>query len=341
MTVECGRIARVALAVGFALYPVRCTQAAPQPASPADTSATIQAAQRQFDAGDYSAAITTLQQATSQGTPSAEVYFWLARSYYEVHDYDSAIAQAGKAVSLDPKNSVYHMWLGRTYGGKADRENSFSAARKVKKEFEDAVQLDPSNIAARRDLEEYCLDAPWIVGGSKDEALEQVSGIAALDPVEGHLARALYDFSALKRPDLAESEYRQVLDAKPKRIEPYLEVANFYWRENRPADLDATIQAAGQASPGDLRLSYFRGVVGVLQNTNLAGAEKSLKLYLASTPERSDWPSHAAAREWLGRLYELQGKRLEAAEQYRAALQLDPKNKEARDRLAKLGETSP
>ena len=66
-------------------------------------------------------------------------------------------------------------------------------AKKVKSEFKEAVQLDPSNIAARRDLEEYCLDAPWIAGGSKDEALEQVNAIAAIDPVAGHMARALYD----------------------------------------------------------------------------------------------------------------------------------------------------
>ena len=34
---------------------------------------------------------------------------------------------------------------------------------------------------------------PWIVGGSKDEALEQVNAIAGVDPIAGHLARADYD----------------------------------------------------------------------------------------------------------------------------------------------------
>jgi tetratricopeptide (TPR) repeat protein len=74
----------------------------------------------------------------------------------------------------------------------------------------------------------------------------------------------------------------------------------------------------------------------VLANNNLADAEKDLKAYLASTPERSDWPSHASARDWLGRLYEAQGKRSEAAEQYRAALQLDPDRKETKARLQNL-----
>jgi len=72
----------------------------------------------------------------------------------------------------------------------------------------------------------------------------------------------------------------------------------------------------------------------------LPRAEEYLKSYLASTPDRSDWPSHAAAREWLGRLYEAEGKNVEAAEQYRAALQLDPGRKEARARLKHLEKKS-
>jgi tetratricopeptide (TPR) repeat protein len=305
-------------------------------ASPADASAPIQTAQHQFNAGNYASAISTLQAAIAQNPSSAEVYYWLGRSYYEMNDYDNAVTQAEKSVSLDPKNSLYHEWLGQAYGGKADRDRSFSLAKKVKKEFQTAVSLDPSNVAARRDLEQFCLDAPWIVGGSKDEAEEQVNAIAAIDPVQGHLARAVYDREALKKPEEAEAELRSVLSAKPAKIEPYLEVADYFETANKPSEMSAAIQAAAAVSPNDPRLEYYRGVAAVLSNTNLPGAEQDLKSYLASAPDRSDWPSHAAAREWLGRLYEVQGKRAQAAEQYRAALQLEPKNKEAQARLEKL-----
>jgi tetratricopeptide (TPR) repeat protein len=304
--------------------------------SSADAAATVQTAQRQFNAGNYSGAISTLQAAISLNSTNAEAYYWLGRSYYEIRDYDNAITAAEKSVALDAKNSAYHDWLGRIYGGKADRDRSFSYARKVKKEFEEAVQLNPSNIAARRDLEEYMVQAPWVVGGNKDEAAKQIDAIAAVDPVEGHLARALYDLEGSKKTDLAEKEYREVLASKPAKIDPYFEVIAFFQKQNKPADMLAAIQAAAQVSPNDPRLAYARGVASVLANNNLADAEKNLKSYLASTPDRSDWPSHAAAREWLGRLYESQGKRSEAAEQYRAALQLDPANKEAKSRLENL-----
>jgi tetratricopeptide (TPR) repeat protein len=330
-----GRSSSAAAAVSLAAG-LLFTVFAPARAATGDVSSQIQAAQRQFNAGNYAAAISTLQSAVSQNPSSAEAYYWLGRNYYEISDYDSAVAQAEKSVSLDPKNSLYHQWLGRAYGDKADRDHSFSLAKRVKKEFQEAVHLNPSNVEARRDLEEYCLDAPWIVGGSKDEALEQANAIAALDPVEGHLARALYDREGMKKPDEAENEMRLVLAAKPKKVEPYFEVAIFFQSQNKPADMSAAIQAAAEASPNDPRLAYFRGVAAVLLNTGLPNAERDLKSYLASTPNRSEWPPHAAAREWLGRLYEAQGKRAEAAEQYRAALQLDPKRKESKTRLAKL-----
>jgi len=302
----------------------------------ADAASAIQSAQRQMNAGNYAAAISTLQAAVPGNPSSGELFYWLGRAYYEVKDWDSAVAQGEKSIAIDPRNSLYHDWLGREYGGKADRDHSFSDAKKVKSEFKQAVALDPSNIAARRDLEEYCLDAPWIAGGSKDEALDQVKGIAAVDPIAGHLAQALYNREGLKNNDETDAELKQVLAARPKTLDPYFEVADFYRQLNKPADMIVALDAAAHISSSDPRLAYYRGVAGVLANANLSDSERDLKSYLASTPDRSDWPSHAGAREWLGRLYELQGKRADAAEQYREALQLEPKRKEAKSRLEKL-----
>ena len=301
-----------------------------------DAAASLQTATRQYNSGNYSGAVSTLQLAVIANPNNAELVYWLGRSYYELRDYDNAITNGEKSVQLDSKNSDYHLWLGRAYGGKADREHSFFLAKKVKKEFEDAVATNPSNIAARRDLEEFDIDAPWVVGGNKDEAKAQVEGIAKLDPIEGHLARAVYNAQVLKKQDQAASEYQQALALKPNKVEPYLEAASYYIKQNQPAELKAAIAGAAAVNPNDPRLAYFRGVFGVLSTVDPSHSEQDLKSYLASTPERSDWPSHASARDWLGRLYEAQGKRAEAAEQYRAALQLDPTRKETKSRLEHL-----
>lgn len=301
-----------------------------------DVSGLVDTARQLFDRGRYSAAITALQSAQSQNPASADTYYWMGRTFFEIQDYNSAIAQFQKAISLNGNVSAYHQWLGRAYGDKADKERSFFVARRAKGQFEKAVKLDPSNVAARRDLADYCMQAPWIVGGNKDQAVAQIKAIAAIDPVEAHLARAEYNMTVLKSPAKAENEYRQALAANPERVEPYLEAAAFFGRQHKLEDMKTTIDAVAQLHPDDPRVMFYRAMYSVLSTTNLGSAEEELKSYLASTPPRSDWPSHSAARDWLGRLYEAQGNGVKAAEQYRAALQLNPQNQDAQRRLKRL-----
>ncbi len=221
----------------------------------------LNAAQSQFEAGAYSSAITTLRTIIAQNPNKADVHYWMGRAYYELHDYDSAIRHGKRYTQLDKRNSLYHQWLGRAYGGKAGRERSLFVALKVQREFEKAVRLNPSNISARRDLQEFYMAAPWIIDGS-DKAREMVDAISAIDAVEGHLARAQLYLKDLKKPDLAENEYILVLDAEPSRLEPYLEIAAFLsgpkkWRchgGNNPKG-----RTGGSLGPPARLLSWSRG----------------------------------------------------------------------------------
>jgi len=85
-----------ALLVGFELPSSPVVFAA---GFPPDASAAIQSAQHQFNSGNYAAAIKTLQGAASQNPNSAEVQYWLGRSYYEFRDYDNEITASEKSVS--------------------------------------------------------------------------------------------------------------------------------------------------------------------------------------------------------------------------------------------------
>jgi len=310
------------------------------PASAADDAADLRSAKESFDAGDYASARKTLQAAIEKSAADPEIHFWLGRSSYELFDFNSAAASFERAILLQPKSSLYHEWLGQAYSEKADREHSLSLARKTKKEFQSAVQLDPSNVSARRDLAEFDMDAPWIAGGNKDDARKQVEAIAALDPVEGSLARAQYVFQVEKKPAQAEEIYRQLLQQKPQRIQPYFEIARFFQGHGRPADLELAIQGAAAIDASDQRLEYFRGVALFLEGKDLPGAERFFSQYVGAAPQRSDWPFHADALEWLGRTLEAEGKRAEAIAQYREALRLEPKRKIAREHLNKLEKTS-
>jgi tetratricopeptide (TPR) repeat protein len=93
---------------------------------------------------------------------------------------------------------------------------------------------------------------------------------------------------------------------------------------------------AERVDPEDRRLKFYRGVLLVMKGKQAPEAEILLKSYLATVPENSDLPPHSAAQEWLGKLYESQGRFSEAAEEYRRSLLLDPHNKAVAEDLKRV-----
>jgi tetratricopeptide (TPR) repeat protein len=299
----------------------------PCPARPAIAS--------ELDAGKYAEAASVLEAEVGRNPNNAQTTLWLARSFMGLADYDRAVTYAERAVQLSPDCSESHYWLARSYAMKADTTRSFWLARKARIEYQSAVRLDADNLDARRDLMEFYLQAPWILGGSKEKAWGQVEAIASRSATEGDLARAIY-WRDLNQPELASREYRKVLEAKPRQAEAYFQVADFYEADGRPVELEAAVRAVSLIAPRDPRLDYYSAVSCVMRRQDLASAEQNLKGYLAKTPPRDDFPSHASARSWLGRIYEIRGEKQLAIEEYRAALDLSPDNQSARDALRRL-----
>ena len=288
-----------------------------------------------LDAGQYGKVAAALQQELAQNPNNAQATLWLARSFLDMGNYAQAVNFAERAVQLSPDCSESHFWLARSYGMKADMDRSFWLARKARLEYETAVNLDPNNLPARRDLMEFYLQAPWILGGSKDKAWAQVQEIATRNPTEGDLARAIY-WRDLDRPELADKEYRKVLEAKPQQAGDYFEIADFYQANKKPVEVEAAVRAVSLIVPNDPRIDYYTAVANVMKRQDLSNAERDLKLYLAKTPQRDDFPPHAAAHDWLGRIYEMWGKKELAIEQYRSALRLSPDNQPAQNALKRL-----
>ena len=294
----------------------------------------------QFERGDYRAAIAILSSAIDANPRDAQLWHWRSRCYLELREYAHAVADGERAVADRAGDSEYRRWLGHAYGGEAQEKRSFSMARKVRTAFEESVRLDPSNLAARRDLMEFYVEAPWIVGGDKRKALEQVEAIAHADAVAGHLARAIF-WIRTNRRDAAEAEYQHVLDERPNRIEPYLEVADYHESRDDAGRFASVVEQAARVAPADIRLIYYRGVALVLANRNLTEGERLLHNYLETAANRSDLPSHADAHTWLGRLNERRGDVRAAADEYQAALVLDPDSKNAREALQRLKRVMP
>ena len=265
----------------------------------AGTAGAGEAARAEFEAGNYSAALKTLNGGLSQAPQDALLHYWSLRAYYELRDFERAVTSGESAVKLEPQNSEYSRWLGRAYGARAEQSHSFFLARKVKQAFEAAVHLAPTSVAARRDLMQYLAEAPWIVGGDKQKAREQIDAISKIDPVQGHLARGAY-FATDKKWTLAEAEYAAVLSQQPPRIDIYMEIADFFADRKDAPQIDRLLEAARRIDPKDPRIDYFSAVSFILRRNELPTAEKLLRAYIAKVPQRSDYPSHSSAQEWLG-----------------------------------------
>jgi tetratricopeptide (TPR) repeat protein len=268
------------------------------PAAGAGENQAVQMAQSQFEAGNYDEAVRILDTAAARNPDDAAIYYWLLRSHYEEGNYDEAIASGERAVKASPQSAEYQRWLGRAYGAKAEQSHSFFLARKVKKAFEAAVNLDPRNIPARRDFMQYLVEAPWIVGGDKEKAQQQIDIIAKQDPLQGSLARASF-FSAEKNWKEAAAEYQAVVDQRPDNIEAYMEAAEFFADRKDISNLDHVLGLAQAAHTRDARMDFYRAVVLILRRSNQPAAESLLRSYLANVPQRSDYPSHKSALTWL------------------------------------------
>lgn len=292
-------------------------------------------AQRDYNAGRYNRAVDMLTRAVTNSPDDASLQFLLGQSFYQLGEFPRAIASLEAAVQLAPNNSAYHDWLGKAYGRKAEGSIFLSAmswARKTHKEFEIAVQLNPNNFEAQRDLIRYEMNAPGIVGGGDEKALKHIEELEKIDSLQGELARG--EFLVTKREiTKADALFAKILESNTDRIGVYFEVGDYYRDRQNPEKMAKAIAAAERIDPNDRRLKYYRGVVLVLEGKKPNEAELLLKSYLATVPNNSDLPSHASSREWLGKLYEAQGQFSEAAQQYRISLSLDPHNKSVEEAM--------
>jgi tetratricopeptide (TPR) repeat protein len=273
--------------------------------------------------GRVDEAIATLQERISASPNNAEAQNLLCRAFFTLGEWDRGIAACQKAITFDPNNSRYHLWMGRIYGEKADKAGFLTAAglaRKVKSEFELAVQLNPKNIDARTDLAEFYLEAPGIVGGGRDKAEAQAQSLASLDPakahwVNGRLAEKKKDFSA------AENEYRAAIEASHGSANSWLNLAIFYRHIGRLDEMEAAIQHAASAQMDPTGAVMDAAELLIRTKRNAPESARLLRQYLASQSTVEQAPAFKA-HYLLGTVLEQQGNKQGAADEYRAALSL-------------------
>lgn len=302
----------------------------PVPLAIAQTAPAALNALNTLNQGRADDAVRLLRAQLAANPRDAYAHQLLCRVFYSEELADDAIAEcqaaAAAATTSGPETSIAQMWLGRAYGMKAASANpvtAFRLARKVVAAFQQAVALDPRNVAALSDLGEYYVAAPAIVGGGLDKAHQLAARMMPVSPTKAHRILAM---AAEKDSDLAtaESEFKLAVQAQQSpasSVAAWVDLAAFYQRQHR---IDPCVSAVETAVRLDR--AHDASLVDAASILTDAGrspdlARRLLLLYLAS-PAKSDAAPAARVHLQLGNLLRNSGDLPAARQEYQAALNL-------------------
>jgi tetratricopeptide (TPR) repeat protein len=287
----------------------------------------LQPVQADLTLGKADDAIARLNSSLTANPGDAEAHNLLCRVYYQEERWDDSIRECETAAKLVPMDSEYHLWLGRAYGEKADSIHSIKAyglAKKVRDEFERAVQLDGSNVDALSDLGEFYTAAPGIVGGGKKKAQGVVQVLEQHEPVQAHQLKgrlAEKDKNYL----LAETEFKAAVSASNQSADAWMTLASYYTRR-RQWDPMLVALHAGIDADGRAARPHGPALVDAADILSRSGQEPQLsiqllRLYLESPNKSAESPAFQVHAQ-LGRLLEQQGDHEGARQQGEAAAEL-------------------
>lgn len=287
-----------------------------------------------IEAGHWKRARALVEPRLREAPEDPEANFLLSQIRNAFGDHSSPPGLAEKAVRLNGRVARYHRQLAEVQGVMAQHAGVFQQvglARRFRKEIDVALELDPRDAQAMRDLLEFYLLAPGLIGGDSKKAEAMARQIAAVNPAEGFLAEArIAEFH--KDGARTEAMLRAATEVRPISYKALMELAQYYLqsgkRNDRAAEalaknalavdkgrsgaycvlasvyagredwtsLEAILAAAAREVPDDFA-PYYRAAERLLSDGREATrADRYLRIYLGQEAEGG--PESPAAREF-------------------------------------------
>jgi tetratricopeptide (TPR) repeat protein len=287
---------------------------------------TLDRAKQLFEAAKYAEAKTELLALHRADDRNPAVAYYLGRIATIQNESDEAIKYFERAVKLEEGNALYHAWLGNAIREVTPRSSKLRMpfnARRMKKEWERAVALDPNQIEARYGLVQFYAYAPGVMGGDIAKAREQVAEIAKRNAMRGAIARGI--LADIEKNAVAEeAAYREAIAAAPDSAPGYFALGGMFARAGKAPEAFATLDQYAKRRPNDRHALYEAGRFAGTTGQQLDRGEAALKQYLASPPADVDVAHTAGAHYWLGQIAEKRGQKDAARDHYRVALRINP-----------------
>jgi tetratricopeptide (TPR) repeat protein len=275
-----------------------------------------QEAETLIEAGHWKRARALVEQRLHDAPDDPNATFLWSQIRNAFGDRSSPLPLAEKAVRLAPGVARYHRQLAEVLGVTAQHANVFQQAllaRRFRKEIDTALQLDARDVQALRDLLEFYLLAPGIIGGDAAKAETVARRVAEIDACEGLLASAriaeyrkdppeqlrLLRRAAEMRPASykalmaaahrdeasAEALARAAIAIDSGRAEAYCVLARILAHRADWNALDALLAAAAEAVPDDAAPYYRAAATIAADGRDPVRAERYLHVYRSQEPE--------------------------------------------------------
>ena len=247
------------------------------------------------------------------------------------------MVRADACIAAQPKLAKCHHAAGRLYGAaalSAGPLDMMKYASRIKEGFFTAVELDPSSFDARRDLNQFYLQAPGIAGGSVRKAINNADEMGKLNPTLGKILRAevhLYE----KEYDKAESALTGIKAGGDDTSATGLTQAWFSLgvaliNDNQAVRAQQLMTRLVAGDPNNPVFHFALGRAHLELNTvdaAIASLEQALKL-----------DEKISAHYRLGRAYQQKGDKSKAVAAFQQFLIYAPSGKSADDARKRLGE---
>lgn len=264
-----------------------------------------------FEEGKTEEAKTFFENYLKSNKTDSEANFYLGRILFDMEEFGDATKSFEKAAKYQEGNSKYHMWLGHSFGRRAQSAPKLKLpglARNSKKNYEKAIELDPSNVEARESAMEYYLQAPRFVGGGRGKAEAQATAIFDVDKEAGYIAWGRI-YSYYDEDEKALQNYNDAITNYPELMRPYYSLFSFHFNNQEYGK--AIEVAKKQLTVNDTTAVIYNNLGNALQrDSKYEEAYQSYQKTLEIDPE------YYNTYYQIGRLAAISGVYLEEGEDY-------------------------
>jgi tetratricopeptide (TPR) repeat protein len=267
-----------------------------------------------------------------------------ARSAAERGSLDTVYNILLRAVEQQPNRAEAHFWLAEVAGTLAAQRwavSAFFLAKRSKREFIRAVQLEPRNPLYIEGLGRYLARAPGIVGGDRDSARKLAVNLQRIDEMRGTsllvelLWRSRIPADRVRADSLIEAFARSGAGGREGQIR----LAMFFARSGKPERALPIGERLVAADSADALGQWVLGATLVSLRRDPRQAALRLRWALdhpppVTTDGREYWPP--ALWWYLGQAYVQLGQADSARSCYREALRLEPKFRPAKAAMDSL-----